>query len=125
MLDNFEAEVTDRQFETLVNGCNAVCMFTRDIEVSEMQDILFCAHHEPLQVSVNKHLAVLFDRLREHGLICKTWMSVAQRRGCFVSRQGKPITSKDLSAALSTASLIKKDIEDKINECVQAVTDSD
>ena len=125
MLDSFESALTDRQLDTLVNGCNAVSMFTRDIETYEMQDILSCNHREPLQVNVNKHLAVLFDKLRERQLICKTWMSVAERRECFVSKQGKPITSKDLSAALSTASLIKRDIEDRINECMDAVMDSD
>jgi hypothetical protein len=52
-------------------------------------------------------------------------MSVAERNNCFVSKQGKPISSKDLSTALSTASTIKQDIEDKINECVQRIIDLD
>ena len=125
LLETFEACLTDKQIDILVSGCNAVSMFSRDIEAFEMRDILICSHSEPLQVNVNKHLAVLFDKLREHHLICKTWMSVAERRNCFVSKQGKPITSKDLSAALSTASLIKQEIEDRINECIDTVIHSD
>jgi hypothetical protein len=125
MLNCFEDALTDEHLDTLVNCCNDISMFTRDIEAYEMQDILSCSHSEPLQVNVNKHLAVLFDKLREHGLICKTWMSVAERHGCFVSKQGKPITSKDLSAALSTASLIKQEIEEKINECMDAIIHSE
>jgi hypothetical protein len=52
-------------------------------------------------------------------------MSVAERYNCFVSKQGKPITSKDLSAALSTASLINREIEDKINECMDVIIHSE
>jgi hypothetical protein len=124
MLDSFESILNEKQLDTLVNGCNDIQIFTRDIEVYELQDIFSCSHKEPLQVGVNKHLAILFDKLREHNLICKTWMSVAERYNCFVSRQGKPITSKDLSAALSTASLVKQEIENRINECIDAVAGS-
>ena len=124
MLDSFEAALTDRQFDILVKCCNSVSLFTRDIETYEMRDILSCSHREPLQVNVNKYLAVLFDKLREHHLVCKTWMSVAERHNCFVSKQGKPITSKDLSAALSTASLIKQDVEDRINDCMDTIMDA-
>lgn len=125
MLDSFESILNSGQLDTLVRCCNNIRIFTRDIEAYEMQDILACSHKEPLQVSVNKHLAVLFDKLSKCNLICMTWMSVAERYNCFVSRQGKPITSKDLSAALSTASLIKQEIEDRINECVNRIADSD
>jgi hypothetical protein len=114
MLDSFEPALTEEQLDMLVNCCNDIQVFTRDIEAYEIEEILLCSHSEPLQVTVNKHLALLFDKLHERRLICKTWMSVAERYNCFISRQGKPITSKDLSAALSTASLIKQEIEDQI-----------
>jgi hypothetical protein len=125
MLDSFESVLTKEQLDTIVRCCNDIQIFTRDIEAFELQGILVCSHKEPLQASVNKHLAVLFDRLSKHKLICTTWMSVAQRRACFISRKGKAIVSKDLSAALSTASLIKQEIEDRINECMEDVMDSD
>jgi hypothetical protein len=125
MLDSFESVLTDEQLDIIVHCCNGIRMFTRDIEVFEMRDILACSHKEPLQVSVNKHLTVLFDRLSKRKLICTTWMSVAERRACFISKKGKTIVSKDLSSALSTASLIKQEIEDRINECIDAVMDSD
>jgi len=124
MLENFEANLTDKQLDIFVAACNEISLFTRDIEVYEMEDILSCSHNEPLPITINKHLAVLFDQLREHRLICKTWMSVAERRNCFVSKHGKPVTSKDLSSALSTSSLIKQDIEYRINECINAVIHS-
>ncbi|GHT68660.1 hypothetical protein AGMMS50239_34190 [Bacteroidia bacterium] len=125
MLDSFESTLTDEQLDILVNCCNDIHIFTRDIEAYEMEEILSCSHNEPSQVTVNKHFAVLFDKLREHNLICKTWMSVAEKHNCFVSRQSKPITSKDLSSALSTASLIKQEIEDQINEYVRNIVDAD
>ena len=123
MLASFEPDLTDEQLGRLVNCCNIIQIFIRDIEVYELEDILSCSHDEPLPVNINKHLAVLFDKLREHRLICKTWMSVAERYDCFVSKQGKPIASKDLSSALSAASLIKPDIEDRIKNCVNAIAE--
>ena len=124
MLNSFESTLTEEQLDKLVNCCNNVQIFTRDIETYEMEDILSCSHAEPLQVTINKHLAVLFDKLREHNLICKTWMSVAEKYNCFISKQGKHIVSKDLSAALSTSSLIKLEIEEKINDRVKAIAAS-
>jgi len=121
MLDNFEDDLTDKQLDILAVGCNVVSIFNRDIEAYEMRNILTCSHSEPLKVNVNKHLAGLFDELRKNNLICKTWMSVAERHKCFVSRQEKPITSKDLSTALSNVSTIKPEIEGKIHSCIEKI----
>jgi len=124
MLDSFESALTGEQMDILVECCNDIKIFTRDIESYEMKDILSCSHKNPLPVNINKHLAVLFDRLRGHKLICSTWMSVAEKYKCFVSRKGKPIVSKDLSAALSTAYLIPIEVDDKINEWVAKIISS-
>jgi len=118
MLDSFEPALTGEQLDILVKCCNDIQMFTRDIESYEIQDILSCSHRKPLQVNVNKYLTVLFNKLREHKLICKTWMSVAEKQKCFISKKEKPILSKDLSAALSTSHLIEIEVENKINESV-------
>ena len=118
MLDSFESVLTGEQTDILIRCCNDIQMFTRDIDSYEMQNILSCSHREPLQVNVNKHLAVLFNKLREHKLICKTWMSVAEKQKCFISKKEKPILSKDLSAALSTSHFIEIEVESKINESV-------
>jgi hypothetical protein len=123
MLTSFESALSNEQLYDLTACCNEIPIFTRDIEVTELADILSCTHKEPLQVDVNKHLSLLFDQLREHKLVCKTWMSVAERHNCFISKQGKPILSKDLSAALSTASIIKWEIEDLIKGCVKAISE--
>ena len=117
-LDSFESALTGEQVDILVRCCNEIKLFTRNIETYEMQDILSCSHKKPLQVNVNKYLSVLFDKLRAHKLICKTWMSVAEKHDCFISKKEKPILSKDLSAALSTSHLIEIEVENKINESV-------
>ena len=121
MLDSFESALNEEQLDKLVKCGNDIELFTRDIEAYEMKDILSCSHTEPLQVTVNKHLAVLFDKLREHNLICKTWMSVAENHNCFISKQGKPIVSKDLSVALSNSSIIKWEVDKKITESVKSI----
>jgi hypothetical protein len=125
MLNSFESALTKEQLDALVNCCNDIQLFTRDIESYEMEEILSCSHTKPLQVNINKYLAALFDKLRKHNLICKTWMSVSEKQNCFESKQGKPIASKDLSAALSTSSIIKLEVEEKINDWVKTIVSLD
>jgi hypothetical protein len=123
MLDSFEATLSDAQMERLLRCCNEVPLFSREIERFELDTLLACEHNEPLPLSVNKYIALLFDLLRQKKLVCATWMRVAERQHCFVSKQGKPITSKDLSSALSTASLIDPKIEECIRSHVEAICD--
>ncbi|KAA6306981.1 hypothetical protein EZS27_041354, partial [termite gut metagenome] len=78
MLNSFESALSDEQLNTLTKCCNAIPIFTRDIELYELKEILACTHKKPLQIDVNKHIALLFDQLKEHKLICETWMSVAE-----------------------------------------------
>jgi hypothetical protein len=123
MLNTFESDLSDEQLNTLTQCCNAIPIFTRDIELYELKKILACTHTEPLQLDVNKHLSLLFDQLSKHRLICKTWMSVAERKECFLSKQEKLIVSKDLSSALSAASTIKWEVEADINKWVKAIVE--
>ncbi len=121
MLNSFEADLSAEQLDILTECCNKAAIFTRKIEKWELEDILLCIQKEPLQLDVNKHIAFLFNELKEHNLICHTWMSVAERYRCFISKKGSPITSKDLSSALSNASTIKKEVEDEIKNSISRI----
>ncbi|KAA6341037.1 hypothetical protein EZS27_011128 [termite gut metagenome] len=123
MLNSFESDLSDEQLNTLTKCCNAIPIFNRDIELYELKEILACSHTKPLQLDVNKHLALLFDQLSKQKLICKTWMSVAERGKCFLSKQEKFIVSKDLSSALSAASTIKWEVETDINKWVKTIVE--
>jgi hypothetical protein len=109
------------QLDILVKYCNRIPVFTRNVERCDLENILFCTHPEHLQVTVNKYIACLFNKLKEEDLICCTWMSVAQRHNCFISKKDNPVTSKDLSAALSQSSKIKRGVTDAICDCIDSI----
>ncbi|KAA6329618.1 hypothetical protein EZS27_021591 [termite gut metagenome] len=118
----FEPAFTERQLDMLVDCCNNIPLFTRNVEKRDLEDMLYCTHKAPLQVRVNRHIAFLFDELRKSRLICSTWMSVASRHQCFISKQnGKPLTPKDLSTALAESSKIKQSVKDNIRDTINRI----
>lgn len=86
-----------------------------------MKAILYCTYSKPLQTTVNKYVALLFERLCDEKLICKTWNSIAMHHKCFISANGKDLTSKDLSSANATSGIIKPNIYDLIEECIEKI----
>ncbi|KAA6342942.1 hypothetical protein EZS27_009347 [termite gut metagenome] len=121
-LTSFESAFTDKGLDILVDCCNSIPIFTRSVEKRDLEDILYCTHKEPLQVRVNRHIAFLFDELRKSRLICSTWMSVASRHQCFISKQNdKPLTPKDLSTALAESSKIKQSVKDNIRDTINRI----
>ena len=123
-LDSFESALTDEQIAILVNYCNEIPVFNIDITNEEMKAILLCTHVRPLQTTVNKYIALLFEELCKLGLICKTWKRVAMKQKCFISPNGKELTSKDLSSANLASGLIKPKVNDLIEKCIEKIKEA-
>lgn len=123
-LDSFESALSDKQLGILVKYCNQIPTFNIDITQAEMKAILQCTHTKPLQTTVNKYTALLFSRLSEEKLICETWKSVATKERCFLSAKGKGLNAKDLSSANSTSGIIKPQIYDLIEECIDKIKEA-
>lgn len=123
-LDSFESALSDKQIGILVKYCNQIPTFNIDITRAEMKAILQCTHTKPLQTTVNKYIALLFTRLYEEKLICETWKSVATKERCFLSAKGKGLNAKDLSSANSTSGIIKPQIYDLIEECIDKIKEA-
>lgn len=123
-LDTFESALSDKQIAILVKYCNEIPVFNVDITNKEMNKILYCAHSRPLQTTVNKYVALLFERLCDEKLICKTWKSVAMNQKCFISPNGKALSAKDLSSANATSGIIKPKIYDLVEECIQKIKEA-
>lgn len=121
LLDSFESALTDKQIAVLVEYCNKITVFDRDIEFQDMKQILLCTHQKSLKLSINKYLALLFSELSDNKLICKTWKSVASRHKCFVSSEDKILNSNDLYMANQTSGLIDPNKYDLITECVAKI----
>jgi len=125
MLTSFESALTDKQINILVDYCNQVPVFERDIEFREMKDILLCVHKKPLKLTVNKYLSLLFTELCNKKLICKNWKSVAFRHKCFVSVNDNVLDSNDYYMANQTSGLIDPEKYDLIMECVDKIINPD
>lgn len=123
-LDSFESALSDKQVGILVKYCNQIPTFNIDITRAEMKAILQCTHTKPLQTTVNKYIALLFSRLSEEKLICETWKSVATKERCFLSAKGKDLNAKDLSSANSTSGIIKPQVYDLIEECIDKIKEA-
>lgn len=123
-LDSFESALSDKQVGILVKYCNQIPTFNIDITQAEMKAILQCTHTRPLQTTVNKYIALLFTRLYEEKLICETWKSVATKERCFLSAKGKELNAKDLSSANSTSGIIKPQVYDLIEECIDKIKEA-
>ncbi len=104
---DFSPKLSDAQIAVLTERMNEIGVFKRDVTPAEITRLLLCEHTEPLQVTHNKIIAMIFEELSAEGLITPKWQMVADHKNCFTSKQGKPLTAKDLSAAKQTAALMK------------------
>ena len=72
-------------------------------------------------VSCEKLLALLLESLSAARFITPKWQRVAGAKGCFLSKLGKPLTAKDLSAAKQMADIIDAKREQQILDCIRAL----
>lgn len=120
-LESFVNKLSDKQIDIFIEYCNQIPMFDIDVTKEDIKNLLSCTNEKPIQVRVNKHIALLFSKLAGKKLICSTWMGVAERYECFASRNGKPLNYKDLSTANATSSTIERKVEDLIEECIEEI----
>ena len=73
-----------------------------------------------MQTTHNKLLALLLESLSAARFITPKWQRVAGAKGCFLSKLGKPLTAKDLSAAKQMADIIDAKREQQILDCIRA-----
>ncbi len=105
--EDFSPKLSDAQIALLTERMNEIGVFRRDVTPAEITRLLLCEHSEPLQVTHNKIIALILEQLSIEGLITPKWQMVAFHKNCFTSKQGKPLTAKDLSAAKQAAALMK------------------
>lgn len=101
--EDFSPRLTDRQLDLLTEHINRIGLFRRDVTRPEVELLLACQLPEPLQTTHNKLLALLLESLSAARFITPKWQRVAGAKGCFLSKLGKPLTAKDLSAAKQMA----------------------
>ncbi|MFI3293567.1 MAG: hypothetical protein SNI70_08620 [Rikenellaceae bacterium] len=118
---NMESRLSEEQTIILVDHINIIKVFARHITRTELEDIFLCIHHEPLRVTHNKIITILFEQLAANSLISPKWRRVADHNKCFESKTGKLLLSKDFSAAYQTANLIDPEKGEMINDCIEDI----
>lgn len=118
---DFCPRLTDRQIAVLTEHVNRIGIFKRDTTEKDLTRLLACQLAEPLQTTHNKLLALLLESLSASRLITPKWQRVAGNNGCFISKLGKPLTAKDLSAAKQMAEIIDRRKERMILDCIKAL----
>lgn len=119
--EDFSPRLTDRQLDLLTEHINRIGLFRRDVTRPEVELLLACQLPEPLQTTHNKLLALLLESLSAARFITPKWQRVAGVKGCFLSKLGKPLTAKDLSAAKQMADIIDAKREQQILDCIRAL----
>lgn len=119
--EDFCPKLSDAQFALLTKHINEIGVFKRDVTIDEIIRLFLCEHTEPLQTTHNKMIALILENLSIEGLITPKWQRVAERKKCFTSKQGKPLTAKDLSSAKQTADFMADKKYEMITDCVDAV----
>lgn len=119
--EDFSPRLTDRQLDLLTEHINRIGLFRRDVTRPEVELLLACQLPEPLQTTHNKLLALLLESLSAARFITPKWQRVAGAKGCFLSKLGKPLTAKDLSAAKQMADIIDAKHEQQILDCIRAL----
>ena len=119
--EDFSPKLSDAQIAVLTDRMSEIGVFKRDVTPEEITRLLLCEHTEPLQTTHNKIIALILEQLSAEGLITPKWQRVAADKNCFTSKQGKPLTAKDLSAAKQTAELLKEKKYEMILDSIEAV----
>lgn len=99
--EDFSPRLTDRQLDLLTEHINRIGLFRRDVTRPEVE--------------------LLLESLSAARFITPKWQRVAGAKGCFLSKLGKPLTAKDLSAAKQMADIIDAKREQQILDCIRAL----
>lgn len=90
-------------------------------DIESVSAIFNCAVTKPVRAKNNGLLAYLFSLLASENLICQNWQFVASERKVFCSSNGKVLTQKDLSKALSMYIRKHHPIDKEIIESVRGL----
>ncbi|MBO5548433.1 MAG: hypothetical protein J5954_02225 [Prevotella sp.] len=95
----FESTMTKEQIAILLPVLNQY-IFVDELSENDVEAWLRC-EGEPMRVITNRNLAYLLNKMAENDLICSNWAQVAGDNRIFKSKNGKTITSSNLTTSLN------------------------
>lgn len=82
---SYQPKLSKEQYTLLANCIEKIRLFRLKVKISEIKKLLAGKLAEPLQVTNQKSLVYLFDKLMECSYIKDTWISVADGNKDFIS----------------------------------------
>lgn len=95
----FESTMNKEQIAILLPTLNRY-IFVDELSENDVEAWLRC-EGEPMRVITNRNLAYLLNKMAENDLICSNWAQVAGDNRIFKSKNGKTITSSNLTTSLN------------------------
>ena len=99
-LPTYESKLSKEHIAIVLSVANKY-VFLNEQTADDMLEWLACENKKAIQVKSNGLLAYMMFLLYSDDWICQNWQMVADEQKTFVSKNGLPITKKNLSRSLS------------------------
>jgi hypothetical protein len=98
------AHFSDEQIRIITNFVRSTSLFKSEVTESDIKDLFECRLSVPLQAKVNRHVAIFFGKLREHGLLPYSWQMIMESHKLVSSSaNNEPLRASQLRCGLSQA----------------------
>lgn len=98
----FDCYLTDEQIAMIADAVNKAEVFTEQVTDIQMRRFFDCELQHPLTAKKIRSVVTVFHALMVEGVIKSNWQKVISDNGLILSpKTGKPLSSSNLSSALS------------------------
>ena len=100
----FLAHFNVEQIRLITKFASSTNLFQRKVTEKDIKDLFECRLSIPLQATVNRHVAIFFGKLREHGLLPYSWQMIMDNHKLVSSSvNNEPLRASQLRCGLSQA----------------------
>lgn len=98
------AHFNDEQIRLITKFACSTNLFKSGVTESNIKDLFECRLSSSLQATVNRHVAIFFGKLREHGLLPYSWQMIMENHKLVSSSaSNEPLRASQLRCGLSQA----------------------
>lgn len=92
------------QIRLITKFACSTSLFKSEVTESDIKNLFECRLSIPLQATVNRHVAIFFGKLREHGLLPYSWQMIMEKHKLVSSSaNNEPLQASQLRCGLSQA----------------------
>lgn len=100
----FLARFNDVQIRLIAKFAKSASLFKPEASEEDIKNLFECKLSHPLQATVNRHVALFFGKLRDHGLLPHSWQKIMEDNKLVSSSfNNEPLRGSQLRCGLSQA----------------------